>query len=180
MRYLEASIHSASPEELIIKVYDALLLFARQAIDVMETRPADIQSRHDLLRRAQRACALLMGSLKLDLDSEIPGNLFRIYEFWHHQLVAANMQGDSAKVRELLPLLLAVSANSPFLDRRDTGLASVRSETFTRTFPRCGVSSPPRSRSSVVLPDPFGPRMPTRPPRSMTAPTSVRTGCDGS
>jgi flagellar protein FliS len=105
LRYLEASINSASPEELIIKVYDALLLFARQAIDVMETRPADIQARHDLLRRAQRACALLMGSLKLDLDSEIPGNLFRIYEFWHHQLVVANMQGDAAKVRELLPLI---------------------------------------------------------------------------
>ncbi|MBV8642574.1 MAG: flagellar protein FliS, partial [Candidatus Eremiobacteraeota bacterium] len=35
----------------------------------------------------------------------IPGNLFRIYEFWHHQLVAANMQGDSQKVRELLPLI---------------------------------------------------------------------------
>ncbi len=45
-------------------------------------------------------------------------------------------------LRELLPLLLAVSANSPFLDRRDTGLASVRSEIFTRTFPRCGVPSP--------------------------------------
>ena len=105
MRYLEASINSASPEELIIKVYDALLLFARQAIDVMESRPSDIQSRHDLLRRAQRACALLMGSLKLDLDSDIPGNLFRIYEFWHHQLVAANMQGDVTKVRELLPLI---------------------------------------------------------------------------
>jgi glutamate---cysteine ligase / carboxylate-amine ligase len=45
-------------------------------------------------------------------------------------------------LRELLPLLLAVSANSPFLDRRDSGLHSVRSETFTRTFPRCGVPSP--------------------------------------
>ncbi|MBS1880483.1 MAG: YbdK family carboxylate-amine ligase [Actinobacteria bacterium] len=44
-------------------------------------------------------------------------------------------------MRELLPLLLAVSANSPFLDGRDTGLHSVRSEIFTRTFPRCGVPS---------------------------------------
>ena len=44
-------------------------------------------------------------------------------------------------LRELLPLLLAVSANSPFLDRRDTGLHSVRTEIFTRTFPRCGVPS---------------------------------------
>ena len=105
LRYLEASINSASPEELIIKLYAALLLFARQALDVMETRPSDIQGRHDLLRRAQRACALLMGSLRLDLDSDIPGNLFRIYEFWHHQLVAANMQGDVTKVRELLPLI---------------------------------------------------------------------------
>ena len=46
------------------------------------------------------------------------------------------------RLRELLPLLLAISANSPFLDRRDTGLHSVRSEIFTRTFPRCGVPSP--------------------------------------
>ena len=108
LRYLEASINSASPEELIIKVYDALLLFARQAIEVMETRPSDIQGRHDLLRRAQRACALLMGSLKLELDSDIPGNLFRIYEFWHHELVAANMQGDPQKVRNLLPLIVGM------------------------------------------------------------------------
>jgi carboxylate-amine ligase len=46
------------------------------------------------------------------------------------------------RLRELLPLLLAASANSPFLDRRDTGLHTVRTEIFTRTFPRCGVPSP--------------------------------------
>ena len=45
------------------------------------------------------------------------------------------------RIRELLPLLLAVSANSPFLDRRDSGLHTVRTEIFTRTFPRCGVPS---------------------------------------
>lgn len=45
-------------------------------------------------------------------------------------------------LRELLPLLLAASANSPFLDRRDTGLHTVRTEIFTRTFPRCGVPAP--------------------------------------
>jgi carboxylate-amine ligase len=46
------------------------------------------------------------------------------------------------RMRELLPLLLAVSANSPFLDRRDTGLHTVRTEIFTRTFPRCGIPTP--------------------------------------
>jgi carboxylate-amine ligase len=46
------------------------------------------------------------------------------------------------RLRELLPALLAASANSPFLDHRDSGLATVRSQIFTRSFPRCGVPSP--------------------------------------
>ncbi len=45
-------------------------------------------------------------------------------------------------LRGLLPPLLALSANSPFLDGRDSGLHSIRSEIFTRTFPRCGVHEP--------------------------------------
>lgn len=45
-------------------------------------------------------------------------------------------------LRGLLPELLALSANSPFLDGRDTGLHSVRTQIFTRMFPRCGVHEP--------------------------------------
>ncbi|MFL5891909.1 MAG: YbdK family carboxylate-amine ligase [Solirubrobacterales bacterium] len=45
-------------------------------------------------------------------------------------------------LRGLLPELLALSANSPFLDGRETGLHSMRTEIFTRTFPRCGVHEP--------------------------------------
>jgi len=54
------------------------------------------------------------------------------------------------RMRELLPLLLAASANSPFLDRRDSGLHTVRTEIFTRTFPRCGVPSPFRDWDSYA------------------------------
>jgi glutamate---cysteine ligase / carboxylate-amine ligase len=45
-------------------------------------------------------------------------------------------------LRGVLPTLLAASANSPFLDGHDTGLASVRTQIFTRTFPRCGIHEP--------------------------------------
>jgi carboxylate-amine ligase len=48
------------------------------------------------------------------------------------------------RLRPVLPLLLAISANSPYLDGRDTGLHSARTQSFTKSFPRCGV------------PDPFG------------------------
>ncbi|MEJ7797495.1 MAG: YbdK family carboxylate-amine ligase [Solirubrobacteraceae bacterium] len=43
------------------------------------------------------------------------------------------------RLRPILPLLLAASASSPFLEGRDTLLHSVRSQTFTKSFPRCGI-----------------------------------------
>jgi carboxylate-amine ligase len=43
------------------------------------------------------------------------------------------------RLREVLPLLLAISANSPFVDGRDSGLHSARTQTFTKSFPRCGI-----------------------------------------
>jgi carboxylate-amine ligase len=48
------------------------------------------------------------------------------------------------RLRPVLPELLALSANSPFLDGRNSGLHSVRTQIFTKSFPRCGI------------PDPFG------------------------
>ncbi len=43
------------------------------------------------------------------------------------------------RLRPVLPTLLAVGGNSPFLEDCDTGLASVRTQIFTKTFPRCGI-----------------------------------------
>ena len=43
------------------------------------------------------------------------------------------------RLRPVLPLLLAISASSPYLDGRDSGLHSARTQSFTRSFPRCGV-----------------------------------------
>jgi len=43
------------------------------------------------------------------------------------------------RMRVVLPLLLAVSANSPYVDGEDSGLHSARTQIFTKSFPRCGV-----------------------------------------
>ncbi|MEA2456092.1 MAG: glutamate---cysteine ligase / carboxylate-amine ligase, partial [Thermoleophilaceae bacterium] len=43
------------------------------------------------------------------------------------------------RLRPVLPELLALSANSPFLDGRNSGLYSARSQIFTKSFPRCGI-----------------------------------------
>ena len=60
-----------------------------------------------------------------------------------HVHVGVNDIGRAVRVcdrlRPVLPQLLAISANSPFLDGRDSGLHSARTQSFTRSFPRCGV-----------------------------------------
>jgi carboxylate-amine ligase len=52
------------------------------------------------------------------------------------------------RLRPVLPLLLATSANSPYLDGRDSGLHTARTQTFTKSFPRCGVPEPWRTWAS--------------------------------
>jgi carboxylate-amine ligase len=43
------------------------------------------------------------------------------------------------RLRPVLPLLLAISANSPYVDGIDSGLHTARTQTFTKSFPRCGI-----------------------------------------
>src|SRR5215216_2233902 len=43
------------------------------------------------------------------------------------------------RLRAVMPELLAISANSPFLDGRHSGLHSARTQIFTKSFPRCGI-----------------------------------------
>jgi glutamate---cysteine ligase / carboxylate-amine ligase len=71
------------------------------------------------------------------------------YVAWRNNTFALQVHvgvqgGDRAvrvcdRLRPVLPLLLAISANSPYVDRIDSGLHSARSQTFTKSFPRCGV-----------------------------------------
>jgi len=46
------------------------------------------------------------------------------------------------RLRPVLPEVLAISANSPFLDGWNSGLHSARSQIFTKSFPRCGIPEP--------------------------------------
>src|SRR3954466_3910093 len=69
--------------------------------------------------------------------------VWRNNSFGLHVHVAINGPDRAIAVcnalRNYLPELLAVSASSPFLENVNTGLHTVRTEIFTRMFPRCGV-----------------------------------------
>lgn len=102
-KYLETKILTASPEELTLIVFDVLIMSSTKAVERLAVNAADVQGIHDELRRAQRALALLMGSLNFEIGGELATNLFRVYEYWHHELVLANMQKSAQRVERLLP-----------------------------------------------------------------------------
>jgi flagellar secretion chaperone FliS len=102
-RYLETSIATASKEDLIVKIFDILVLASSQALEKLRGDRSDIEGIHRALLRAQRALCLLMGSLDMEIGGEVARNLFRVYEFWHHELVLANMLKDAERVERILP-----------------------------------------------------------------------------
>lgn len=102
-KYLETSIGTASKEDLIVKIFDALIMASQQAHDKLVNERHDIEGIHKALLRAQRACCLLMGSLNMDIGGELAKNLFRVYEFWHHELVMTNMQKDITRLERVMP-----------------------------------------------------------------------------
>lgn len=101
-KYVETSIATSAKEDLIVKIFDVLVLASQQALDKLRNTPNDIEGIHKALLRGQRACALLMGSLDMEIGGELAKSLFRVYEFWHHELVMANMQKDASRVERVI------------------------------------------------------------------------------
>jgi flagellar secretion chaperone FliS len=101
-RYLETSISTASKEDLIVKIFDVLIVASQQGFDKLLNDRNDIEGIHKALLRAQRACCVLMGALDMDIGGDLAKNLLRVYEFWHHELVMANMQKDPDRVERVL------------------------------------------------------------------------------
>ena len=100
--YLETSILTAAPEDLIVKIFDVLIIAAQQAHDKLMNERDDIEGIHKALLRAQRACTVLMSSLNMEIGGELSENLLRVYGFWHKELVMANMRKDPTRVERVL------------------------------------------------------------------------------
>ncbi len=101
--YLQTKLKTATPEELTIITFDVLINATTRAIARLNEPILDIQGIHNDLRRGQRAAALLMGSLRFEIDDALGRDIFRIYEYWHHELFMANMNKSADIIEQLLP-----------------------------------------------------------------------------
>ena len=107
-KYLEASIATLSKEDLMVKIFDAIVLFTRKAIDKMQNEPGDIQGRHDMLRTAQRACAAAIDAIDFEIGGELAESNAGLYRFWYRELVQANLEGDANRASGVLPQMVMI------------------------------------------------------------------------
>jgi flagellar protein FliS len=101
--YLQTKLKTATPQELTIITFDVLINSTTLAIVGLKKPVIDVEAVHKDLRRGQRAAALLMGSLRFEIDNELAKSIFSLYEYWHHELFLANMKKSPDVIEQLLP-----------------------------------------------------------------------------
>jgi flagellar protein FliS len=99
-QYKENSILTASPEELILMLYNGLVKYILQAGKAMDDK--DMEKVNNDIQRAQDIVFELQSSL--DKKYEVSGSLDLIYDYMHRRLIDANIKKDEETLLEVLGL----------------------------------------------------------------------------
>ncbi len=98
-RYKQTAVETASPEMLIIMLYDGAIRFIRQAKESTESK--QVEQANNYICKAQAIVNELI--LSLDMNTgEIAFNLRNIYDYWRRRLVEANVKKDATILGEVL------------------------------------------------------------------------------
>ncbi|MGI6485467.1 MAG: flagellar export chaperone FliS [Tepidanaerobacteraceae bacterium] len=100
-QYKMNSVMLASPEKLLIMMYDGIIRFIEAAKESL--RKKDIKGAHKNILRAQDLVTEL--NMSLDMEHEVSMGLSRIYDFLHSRLVDANIKKDIAILEEIEPIV---------------------------------------------------------------------------
>ena len=92
-KYLETQILTASPEQLVVLMYNGALRFLGEAKAAMEAH--DIPRQADRIHRAQKILMRLMSTLNLELGGEIASNLLALYMHFFDKLTDASINDDA-------------------------------------------------------------------------------------
>lgn len=95
-RYRNAELESASPGQLVVMLFDKILLTLRRARLAVEAR--NIEDRVELLLKANEMITELRVSLDFEQGGAIAQNLEALYAFSLRQLFEASRTGDVAKI----------------------------------------------------------------------------------
>lgn len=99
-QYQQSQIQTASPEQILIMLYDGAIQFLNKALRAMEEN--NIQESHNNNVAAQNIIAEFMNTLDMDIGGEVAKNLYSLYEYLHYKLVQANIHKNPQHIKEVL------------------------------------------------------------------------------
>ncbi|MDR0558484.1 MAG: flagellar export chaperone FliS [Treponema sp.] len=103
--YKSADITTASPAQLIVKLYDEAVHQLDKSIDLLDEYdngekkdPGKIEPISKAVIKAQGVISELMASLDMEQGGEIATNLFSLYSFFNKELFDANINHDKRRI----------------------------------------------------------------------------------
>jgi flagellar secretion chaperone FliS len=96
-RYLSDGVTTASPQQLLVMLYDRLALDLERAEDALVGK--DREAAHVQLMHAQEIVLELRSSLQVDVWEGGP-RLAALYSWLVGELIQANLKGDVRRVRD--------------------------------------------------------------------------------
>jgi len=99
-QYQTNQIQTATPEKILIMLYDGAIQFLNKAKKELEVK--NIQEVHNNIMGAQKIISEFMHILDLKAGGEVAVNLYNLYEYMHFKLVQANIKKDVQMVDEVL------------------------------------------------------------------------------
>ena len=102
-RYQQIDISTASPEELVVKLYQGALRNARLAIT--HHAGGHVAQRGKCLSKAMAIVSELASALDMERGGGIATNLDALYGFVNEKLLEANLRGEPRFVEEAIQVL---------------------------------------------------------------------------
>lgn len=101
-KYLETTVQTANPAQLLVMLYDGAIRFCRQGIEaIKENKYSDANTN---LLKAQKIINEFM--ITIDRSSSVADGLLRLYEYFNMRLVEANTQKNTEPAEEVLGHLI--------------------------------------------------------------------------
>jgi flagellar protein FliS len=100
--YKAQSVQTASPGKLVLMLFDGYLRFTTAAVKSFEE--TDLTKKNEGINnnliKAQNIVTELQSSLDMSVPGELPGTLYRLYDYVLHQLQQANLQKKPEPIAE--------------------------------------------------------------------------------
>ena len=107
-QYQNNHILTASPEQILLMLYDGAIRFTRQAIQGMED--GDMAVSHHGIKKSLAIITEFTNSLNHEIGRDIAENLDALYSFMIRELTLGNLHKDVEKLRVVERLLVDLRA----------------------------------------------------------------------